>query len=216
MRLTIFGATGGTGTHLAEQALAAGYDVTAVVRDPARLTIRTSPSALATRLQVSTADIMDPAAIIPAVAEADAVLTAIGPHGTGVTTVSQDSTRSIIAAMQKAGTRRLLTVSGSIVADEGESAYLRYLIKPMARRTFLRHVCTDMRAAEAEVEATDLDWTIMRPPRLTDGPATGRYRTRIDGGLRRGLTVSRADLAACMLSAISDPATVRTHIAIAS
>jgi putative NADH-flavin reductase len=213
MRLTIFGATGATGAHLAEQALAAGHEVTAVVRDPARLTFRPSPPA--TNLQVITADPMDPAAIIAAVTGADAVLTAIGPRGSGATTVSQDSVRSIIAAMQKTGTRRLLTVSGSIVSDEGESAYLR-LIKPLVRRTALRHVCADMRAAEAEVEATDLDWTIMRPPRLTGGPVTGRYRTRIDGGLPRSLTVSRADLAASMLAAIDDPATVRTHVAVAS
>src|SRR5215467_9915616 len=123
MRLTIFGATGGTGICLAEQALAAGHDVTAVVRDPARLTVSTPSPALAAGLQAVTADVMDPAAIVPAVAGADAVLTAIGPRGAGVTTVSQDSVRSIIEAMQKAGARRLLTVSGSIVADEGESPY---------------------------------------------------------------------------------------------
>jgi putative NADH-flavin reductase len=216
MRLTIFGATGGTGTCLAEQALAAGHEVTAVVRDPARLNLRPSGPAAGSRLRVITADPMDPAAITPAVAEADAVLTAIGPRGTGVTTVSQDSVRSIIAAMQKTGARRLLTVSGSIVADEGESPYLRYLIKPVARRTFLRHVCTDMRAAEAEVEATDLDWTIMRPPGLANKPASGHYRMRIDGGLPRCLTVTRADLAACMLAAIGDQATVRKHVAIAN
>jgi putative NADH-flavin reductase len=215
MKLTIFGATGGTGTCLAEQALAAGHEVVAVVRDPARLTVRPLPPTPASHLQVSTADIMDPAAIAGAVAAADAVLSAIGPRGTGVTTVSQDTVGSIIAAMQKTGARRLLTVSGSIVADEGESAYLR-LIKPVARRTFLRHVCADMRAAEAEVEATDLDWTIIRPPRLTGGPATGRYRTSIGGGLPRSLTVSRADLAACMLALIGDPATVRKHIAVAN
>jgi putative NADH-flavin reductase len=232
MRLTIFGATGSTGTCLAQQALAAGHEVTAVVRNQARLTVR--PSKLAeskpaesksaadwdpaadARLLVITADPMDPAAIIPAVTGADAVLTAIGPRGTGVTTVSQDSVRSIIAAMQKTGARRLLTVSGSIVADEGESPYLRYLIKPVARRTFLRHVCADMRAAETEVEASDLDWTIMRPPGLTSKPATGHYRMRIDGGLPRCLTVTRADLAACMLAAIGNQATIRKHVAIAN
>jgi len=221
MRLTIFGATGGTGTGLAQQALAAGHEVTVVVRDAARLTVRPSKpaeskSAADDGLRVITADPMDPAAIITAVAGADAVLTAIGPRGTSVTTVSQDSVRSIIAAMQKTGARRLLTVSGSIVADEGESPYLRYLIKPVARRTFLRHVCADMRAAEAEVEASDLDWTIMRPPGLTSKPATGRYRTSIDGGLPRSLTVSRADLAACMLAAIGNQATLRRHVAIAN
>jgi len=226
MRLTIFGATGGTGTCLAQQALAAGHEVTAVVRDQARLTVRPSkpaqPKPAVSKpaaddgLRVIMADPMDPAAIITAVAGADAVLTAIGPRGTGVTTVSQDSVRSIIAAMQKTGARRLLTVSGSIVADEGESPYLRYLIKPVARCTFLRHVCADMRAAEAEVEASGLDWTIMRPPGLSSKPATGHYRTSIDGGLPRSLTVPRADLAACMLAAIGNQATLRKHVAIAN
>jgi nucleoside-diphosphate-sugar epimerase len=82
---------------------------------------------------------MDPASISPAVADADAVITAIAPHGTGPSTLRQDSTHSIIQAMRKTGARRLLFISGSIVADEGESPYLRYLIKPVARHTFLRH-----------------------------------------------------------------------------
>ena len=114
---------------------------------------------------------MDPASIIPAIAGADAVISAVGPRGTGPTTVIQDSVRSIIQAMGKTGTRRLLEVSGSIVADEGESPYLRYLLKPVARRTFLRHVCADMRRGEDEIRDSDLDWTIFRPPSLTDKPA---------------------------------------------
>jgi putative NADH-flavin reductase len=211
MKLTIFGATGATGTYLVEQALAAGHDVTAVVRDPARLTVAPRP-----RLAVVTANVTDPAAIGPAIAGADAVLTAIGPRGTGQTTVSQDTARSIIQAMQKSGVRRLLTVSGSIVADEGESPYLRYLIKPVVRRTFLRHVCADMRLAEAEVVRTDLDWTIMRPPGLTRGAAKGRYRLAFDRNLPRGFRVPRADLAACMIKLIDAPDAVRKHVAIAS
>jgi putative NADH-flavin reductase len=210
MKLTIFGATGSTGAYLVEQALTAGHDVTAVVRDPARVA-----AAGHTRLHIITADVMDPDAIAAPVAGADAVLTAVGPRGTGPTTVIQDSVRSIIAAMQKTGGRRLLALSGSVVADDGESAYLRYLLKPLARRTFLRHVCADMRAGESEIEASDLDWTIMRPPRLTNKPATGTYRTAIGRNLPNGLTVTRADLAACMLSVIGDPATIRTHVAIA-
>ena len=210
MRLTIFGATGGTGTQLTEQALAAGHQVTAVVRDPARLAIPPH-----TGLQVITADIMDPASILPAVTGADAVLTAAGPRGTGPTTVITDSVRSIVAAMDKAGTRRLLALSGSIVADDGESFYLRYVVKPVARRTFLRHVCADMRQAEEEIAGTSLDWTIVRPPALTDGPATGRYRTAVGQNLRNGFRVSRADLAASMLSLIGDVAAVRRHVAVA-
>ena len=211
MKLTILGATGATGTCLTSQALAAGHEVTAVVRDPARLTVPAHP-----RLRTVTADVMDPASIAPAIEGADAVISAVGPRGTGPTTVIQDSVRSIIAAMDKTGTRRLLQVSGSIVADEGESPYLRYLIKPVARRTFLRHVYSDMRRAEDQIRGSDLDWTIFRPPALNGKAATGAYRTATDTNLPHAFTVSRADLAACMLATLADPATVHHYVAIAS
>jgi putative NADH-flavin reductase len=211
MKLTILGATGATGTCLTSQALAGGHEVTAVVRDPSRLAVPAQP-----RLRTVTADVMDPASITPAIADADAVISAVGPRGTGPTTVIQDSVRSIIAAMDKTGTRRLLQVSGSVVADQGESPYLRYLLKPLARRTFLRHVCADMRRGEDEIRESNLDWTIFRPPALTGKPATGAYRTAIDRNLPHGFTVSRADLAACMLARLDDPAVVHRHVSIAS
>jgi putative NADH-flavin reductase len=211
MKLTIFGATGATGTSLVQQALAAGHEVTAVVRDPARLAIPAHQ-----RLKVVTADVLDPADISLAADGADALLTALGPHGTGPTTICQDSARSIIQAMQKTGTRRLLMVSGSIVADKGESPYMRYLLKPLVRRTFLRHVCADMRRAEDEIRDSNLDWTIMRPPSLNDKAAKGTYRTGIGRNLPHGFTISRADLAACMLTLLDDPATVHRHVAIAN
>ena len=210
MELTIFGATGATGTSLTEQALAAGHQVTAVVRDPARLSVPGSPG-----LRVITADLMDPAAISPAVAGADAVFAAFGPRGTGPTTVLRDGTRSVIEAMRKEGTNRLILVSGSIVADDGEGPAMRYLVKPLARGTLLRHVAADMRGAEEQVRESGLDWTIIRPPRLTSGPASGTYRTEIGRNVRRGVTVSRADLAAYMLGIITDPATIHHHVGIA-
>jgi putative NADH-flavin reductase len=210
MKLTILGATGATGTCLTSQALAAGHEVTAVVRDPARLAGPPHP-----RLRTLTADVMDPASLTPATEGADAVISAVGPRGTGPTTVITGSARSIIAAMNKTGTRRLLHVSGSIVTDEGESPYLRYLVKPVARRTFLRHVCADMRRAEDEIRGSDLDWTIFRPPALNSKPATRAYRTATDRNLPHGLTISRADLATCILAALSDPATIHRHLAIA-
>lgn len=211
MKLTIFGATGATGTNLVRQALAAGHSVTAVVRDPARLAVPAHQ-----RLRVVTADVMDPAAIGPVVAGADAVLSAVGPHGTGPTTVIQDSVSGIIRAMEKAGTRRLLMISGSIVTDAGERPLLRYLVKPFARRTFLRGVCADMRQAEDEVRQSPLEWTIFRPPRLTGKPAAGSYRTAIGRNLPRGLTISAADLAACMLTMIDDPAAMRACVCVAN
>jgi putative NADH-flavin reductase len=211
MNLTIFGATGATGTCLTEQALAAGHAVTAVVRDAARLSVPAHP-----RLRVVTADVMDPGSIVQAVAGSDAVVSAIGPRGTGPTAVIGDSARSIIAAMEKTGSRRFVELSGSIVADEGESLYMRHLVKPLARRTFLRHVCADMRAGEDEVERSDLDWTILRPPALNGKAATGRYRVAIGRNLAHGFSISRADLAASILRLLADPATVRRHVAVAN
>jgi len=211
MKLTIFGATGAAGTSLTGLALAAGHEVTAIVRDPARLAIPVH-----WRLRIVTANVMDPAAIAPALDGADAVISSIGPRGTGPTTVIADSVRSIIQAMDKTGTRRFVQVSGSIVADDGESPYMRYLVKPAARRTFLRHVCADIRSGENEIRHSDLDWTILRPPALTDKPATGAYRTAVDQNLPHGFSVSRADLAACILALLDDPATVHRHIAIAN
>jgi len=211
MKLTIFGATGAVGTILTELALAAGHEVTAVVRDPARLSLPAQP-----KLRVITADVMDPASITPALEGTDAVVSAVGPRGSGPTAVIRDSVRSIILAMNKTGTRRFVEVSGSVVADEGESVYMRYLLKPLARRTFLRHVNADLKAGEDEIRASDLDWTIVRPPALTAKPARGRYRTAIDKNLPHGFQVTRADLAICLLALINDPATVRRHIGVAN
>jgi putative NADH-flavin reductase len=210
MQLVIFGATGGTGTCLVEQALAAGHVVTAIVRDPSRLAVPAHE-----RLRTVTADVTDPAAIIPAVADAGAVLSALGPRGTGATSLHQDSARSIIAAMQKSGVRRLIAVSGSVVADEGDGPVLRYLLKPLVRGTLLRHVCADMRAAEDVIQSSDLDWTIVRPPRLTSKPGKGTYRTAVDRNVPRCLTISRADLAAGMLALLDDAAAVHRHVCIA-
>jgi putative NADH-flavin reductase len=211
MKLTIFGATGTTGTTLTAQALASGHEVTAVVRDASRLRIPDHQ-----RLHVITADVMDPASISLAVEGADAVISAVGPRDTGPTTVIRDSVRSIITAMDKTGARRFVQVSGSIVADDGESLYMRYLVKPLARRTFLRHVCADMRAGENEIRGSDLDWTIVRPPALNNKEATRSYRTAIDENLPHGFSISRADLAVCLLGLVDDPASVHRHVAIAN
>jgi putative NADH-flavin reductase len=129
--------------------------------------------------------------------------------------VLREGTRSVIEAMRKEGTRRLILVSGSIVADDGEGPAMRYLVKPLARGTLLRHVAADMRGAEEQIRESGLDWTIVRPPRLTSDPASGTYRTAIDRNLPRGVTVSRADLAAYMLGIVTDPATIRHHVGIA-
>jgi putative NADH-flavin reductase len=210
MKLTVFGATGGTGLQVIEQGLAAGHEVRAVVRDATRL----APDRAG--LEVVVADVMDPSAIVEAVTGRDAVISAMGSRdGRKPTTVCEDSSRSIVDAMHKARTRRLIVVSGTGPFDEGEGLGMRYLLKPIGGR-LLKHVFADFVAMEKVVRASGLDWTIVRPPRLTDKPLTGRYRTRRDMNVHRNFAVSRADVAHLILAVSEDSDTYGAAIFIGS
>ncbi|HEV7980861.1 NAD(P)-binding oxidoreductase [Amycolatopsis sp.] len=207
MKITVFGATGGIGGHVVRQALEAGQQVTAVVRDPARLDVRHE------RLDVVTADVMDPAAIADAVKGRDAVITSLGARDLKPSTVARDSARSIMAAMTRTGTRRLLVVSNSGMIREGDGFFVRTLVKPVVGRV-LREPWADMAAMEELIFASDLDWTIVRPPRLTDGELTGSVRSKI-GANPRGFTVARADVADFLLKAVDDDTFSRFPVSIA-
>ncbi|MFD1932961.1 MULTISPECIES: NAD(P)-dependent oxidoreductase [Nonomuraea] len=208
MKLTVFGATGGTGQHLVSQALDAGHHVTAVVREPARLHQAPHP-----RLEPVVADVMDPDAIRASLTGRDAVVSALGPRAKAEATVCADGARSIITAMRAAGTRRLIvvTASGHIV-DGGDGPLNRFLVKPLLRR-LLRTGFTDFAHTDQAVRTSGLDWTIMRPPRLTDG-AHRPYRTALDENVRGGITIARADLAHAILAALADPATICHSLAL--
>ncbi|QYN33378.1 NAD(P)H-binding protein [Pseudonocardia sp. DSM 110487] len=198
MNITVFGATGGTGRHVVAQALDAGHQVTAVVRDAARLTVPARPG-----LTVFTAPLDDRAAVLQAVTEADAVVDALGVRVTGPTTFRADTARVVTAAMRDAGVRRLVAVSASGAHTTGDSLPIRLLVKPVLGQ-FLRHQFADMLAMEEVVRASGLDWTIVLPPQLTDRPATGRIRRRVGGNVRGSYTMTREDLATAVLQAITD------------
>src|SRR5918999_2791564 len=99
--------------------------------------------------------------------------------GTGPTTVRVDAARVIISAMREAGMRRLVAVSAAGAHTDGDGMFVRFVVKPVLGYV-LRHEFADMRAMEEVVRASDLDWTIVLPPRLTDGARTGRYRSRVN------------------------------------
>ena len=201
MRLTVFGATGGIGSEVVRQALGAGHEVVAVVRDPARLEMPGGRG-----LGVVTADVMDPAQIGPAVKGADAVVSALGPRPGGPVTVLTDGTRSILAAMEHAGVRRLVVVSASgFFIEPGEPFINRVIAKPLLQRV-LRDNAADTRRMEAEIRASSTDWTLIRPPRLTSRPGRGRYRREIDRNV--GMSIARADVAHAILGALADPAAI--------
>jgi putative NADH-flavin reductase len=223
MRLTVFAATGGIGRQLLEQAVAAGHQVTAVVRNPGKLSVSGD-------VRVVAADLADPdpAALESAVDGADAVLSGLGPRSNAEAGIASRGTRAIVQAMQATGVRRVVVVSAAPIGtvpspgrpkppryDPGDGFLMRHLLNPLAKAMFRAHYA-DLAVMEDVLRDSGLDWTVIRPPRLTDKPLTGRYRTAYGRNLRRGVFVSRADVAHLMLGVLEQPETIKQAIGIAS
>ncbi|WP_433891640.1 NAD(P)-dependent oxidoreductase [Streptomyces sp. CA-111067] len=216
MKLTVFGASGGVGRLVVQQALAAGHDVTAVVRDPGRL-----PAAPAEGLQVATVtDVLDPVTLVPALTGRDAVISAIGPAGnkqarTGP--IAGPAARSIVRAMDQAGVSRIAAISAAPVGPPAhdENVLVRALVLPLLRR-LLSALYADLADQEAALAASGTDWTVVRPPMLLDKPHTGTYRRALGANVRVGRTIPRADVADALLACLDDPSTFRASVGIAT
>ncbi|MDD7941796.1 NAD(P)H-binding protein [Actinomycetospora lutea] len=195
MRIVVLGASGRTGREVVTQALAEGHEVVAVARPGSGV-----PGG-ATVVRAGFDDPGDPddsGVLDGAVRGADAVVSALGARGRGPTRVCTDGVTAVLAAMARTGVRRLVVVSASGLPGAGDDLAVRWLVKPILQRVF-RHPYADMTRMEEIVRASDRDWTIVRPPQLTDGPRTGSYRRALDRHLPRGHRVARADLAAELL-----------------
>jgi uncharacterized protein YbjT (DUF2867 family) len=222
MKLTIVAATGRIGRHLLDQSLAAGHDVTAVVRHPRSLP---GEVRVATVADLAAAD---PAVLEPAVAGADAVLSGLGPRSRSDTGIASRGTLAVVRAMQATGVRRIVAVSAAPVStvaspgrpnpprhDPGDGPVTRHLLMPLLVGA-LREVYADLALMEDVLRDSGLDWTVVRPPRLTDRPPTGAYRTAYGRNLRRGFTVARADVADLMLRVLDRPDTIGQAVGIAN
>ncbi|WP_441250439.1 NAD(P)-dependent oxidoreductase [Kitasatospora sp. McL0602] len=222
MKLTVFAATGGIGRQLLDQALAEGHDVTAVVRNPAKLTGRTA--ARVVQADLSTADA---ATLRSAVEGADAVLSGLGAVGKSGVGVAEHGTRAIVGAMAATDVRRIVVVSAAPIGtvpsparprpprhDPGDGFVMRHLLSPMVK-TVLRAHYADLALMEDVLHASSLDWTVIRPPQLTDKPLTRDYRIAYEQNLRGGSKISRADVAHCMLHTLHDPDTIGRTLGIA-
>jgi putative NADH-flavin reductase len=211
MRLTVFGSTGGTGEQIVRQALDAGHDVTAVARRPEAVALSHS------RLAVVQGDLADPDWDGAPVKGADVVLSALGSRTMGQpTTVYSAGTAAILTAMRASGVSRFVGVTAAPAAPESQKSFLdRHVTHPLLHR-FFGGGYDDMRRMEELLAASDVDWTVFRPPRLTSKPPKGRYRTAVGGPVPRGWNLTRADLAAAMLAAVDDPALSRTAVTIAN
>ncbi|MGV0771422.1 NAD(P)-dependent oxidoreductase [Mycobacterium syngnathidarum] len=210
MRITVFGATGGTGRHIVDQALEAGHHVTAVVRDPKRMPISHR------NLAVIRADVTDTAELLPAVQGRDAVLSALAASAKAGC-IATTGIRAILKAMAESDVRRIVAISAVPVGPmpDGETLVVRAVLAPIISRIF-RDAYSDLAQMETEIKNSSAEWTIVRPPRLLDTPATGDYRTSIGTSVPRGHRIARADLAHEMLSSIENPGTIRQIIGVSN
>jgi putative NADH-flavin reductase len=219
VKLALLGASGGVGREVLNQAVAAGHALTAMVRNPAKLPAHVG---------VVRQDLANPnnEVLADALRDAEAVISAVGPNRAAQAGIVEPATAAIASAMDSAGVRRLVVISAAPVGvvpsthrpppryDPGDDLLMRYLLSPLIRRLFDRHY-SDLAAMEDLLRDGNLDWTTIRPPRLTNGPLTGRYRTAIDRNVRHGLTISRPDVAHLMLSVLKQPETVRHSVGVA-
>ncbi|HWR36864.1 MAG TPA: SDR family oxidoreductase [Clostridia bacterium] len=205
MKLVIFGATGPTGLALTQQALHAGHEVTALARNPARMTIAHP------KLRIVQGDVLDPPAVEQVVIGAEAVLSCLGVKPFAGKQVQSRAGRHIVSAMQKHGVRRFIMESAYGVAES------RSLASPALRAmisVFLSWTYNDKEVEEAEIKASGLDWTIIRPTALRNGPRTGKYRVGDDLCLGLGTWINRADVADFMLKQLTSTEWVRRTPAI--
>ena len=193
LKILVFGATGPTGQQVVLQALGQGHIVTAFVRNPARLSITDE------HLRVVVGDITwDTSRVAEVIRGQGVVVSSLG-RGNALTSDSliDRSMQAIVPAMEDAGVRRLTLVSAFGV---GESRRDAPLVPRIMHSVFLRDLFADKKAAEDRIRNSSLEWTIVHPVALTNGPLTGNYRAGEHLELRGMPKISRADVAHFVLA----------------
>ena len=202
MKVIVFGATGKTGRHVVATALERGHQVTAFGRSVDRLDI------IDYALETYKGDVFDSDSVSRAVAGHDAAIVCLGSTGLRDKTTLAAGTRIVVDAMVEHGVDRLVVLSAAGVDDSWKqipwSSRLLF-------RTMLRNVFADHHAQEAIVKQSPLDWTIVRAAVLKDDPATGSYTAT---NTAKTTKINRADVAACLVDQLDDPAKNRQAISV--
>ena len=200
MKIVIFGAAGGTGRTLIEQALEQGYSVTGFDRNPEAFTL-SHPN-----LKMIKGDIFDPAGVEAAIAGQDIVFCVLGVKPGVTVPVCSVGTKNIITGMQKQGVKRFIVQSAFAVAaldgEWREVPWIVPLVSPLfakVRAMFMDHV-----RQEEFVHQSNLDWIVVRPTRLTDTPRTGTYKAGDPMFIGPNARIARADVADFMLKQVND------------
>ena len=209
MKLTIFGGTSGAGRAFITQALALGHTITALVRVPGKLEMAHS------NLRLVQGDVRNSADVDAAVAGSEAVISLLGAKPKDDADLCSKATRHIIASMHAHGVKRLVCITGCMVGHPPELMHgMIYTLMRWLEVGFLKRMMVDRRTQEALIMNSGLDWTIIRPPRLTDGPRAETYRVGSDLIIGPGAKISRADLGNAILRAIIEGSHIREGVAI--
>ncbi len=202
MKIVVFGASRGVGMKVVEQALQAGHSVTAFVRTQSTFRLQ-HPN-----LTVFQGDSMDMAAVEEAIAGQDAVVAALGPTRPPVPRMMEISAKNIVAGMMKHGVRRLISTTGAGVRQPEDRPKLADHVIGFLLRLMVKDVVLDSAANVKVIQNSDLDWTIVRFPRLLDGDHTGKYRV---GYVSKDSSTqfSRADAADFLLKELNEKKWVR-------
>jgi putative NADH-flavin reductase len=208
MKLLVLGATGATGRELLVQALRAGHQVTAFVRNPAALA-----DDLESRVRICTGDATSAADLAAALPGHDAVLSALGSGNAIRSDIASRAATALTEAAGQTGVRRLVFLSAFGV---GGSLSQGSAVQKLLYGTVMRSLFADKAIADEVIRASPLDWTLVYPVALTHGPATGTYRSA-DRLPMKGLPrMSRADVADFMLTAAAGPEWVRRTAVLSS
>lgn len=196
--ILLVGATGPTGREVLSLAAASGRRIRALARNPASL------DAAGGDHEIMRGDVLDPPSLVAALTGIDVVVCALGtPLTRKPVTLLSRGTANLLVAMAETGTRRIVCVTGMGAGDSrghGGFIYDR-LVLPL----LLGSIYADKDRQEAILREVDVDWTIVRPAYLTDGPATGRFRELTDLTGVRMTRISRKDVAAFLLEEAVDP-----------
>lgn len=208
MKLAILGASGKTGTQLVEQALAGGHEVIAIARSPERIVSRDP------RVDRRYGDAWDATSVIDALAGADAVITTVGKTNLKDKRIdlSTAAHRAVIAGMREHGIRSLLVISSIGAAPGAKRKGLVRNLYLLMRRKYYR----DMYLMEQEVMDSGLDVTVLRAPKLVDGPAIDNYRVFEEEDYLAPLEISRADLAAWLIDELENRRWTNRVVAVAN
>ena len=209
-RIAVFGATGGTGKQLVEQALASGDEVVAYVRNPSKLGITHE------HLSIIQGELSNVAMIERAVSGADAVISVLGPRGDSKNKPLTQGMQNIIAAMKKQGVHRLIIASTLSAKDSNDKPEFRARVLVGLVKLSMKAAYEEIVSVAEAVRASDLDWTIVRLTMLNNKPKSGKVRAGYRGRGEVGTWISRADVADFMLSQIEDVKYLRQAPAISN